>query len=468
MSSASANSSTPQGPGSGSGGSHGSGGFSFTLTSRIPGALGRTGVIHTPHGDIQTPNFAAVGTRAAVRHVSPELLRTIGIEVMLSNAYHLFRQAPDIAATGGLAAFSGWDGPTITDSGGFQVMSLGSGLGKVVSMDRADIAARSEQATQTATDRLAKVDDDGVTFRHYLDDRLERFTPEVSMQIQHQIGADIMMAFDELTSIGDSYDYNVRALERTRLWAIRCLAEHRRLEDMKLAGDRSRLENIKSKDSYGATASIAPSRATARARTRCPQILYPQALYGVLQGAHYQDLREQAARDLGAMDFDGYGLGGAFEKSQLGAILQWVNAILPEHKPRHLLGLSKPDDIFIGVEHGADTFDCVAPTREARHGRLYTRTGHLQLQNSQYRDDTRPIDESCDCPACAGGYTRAQLRAMYKDVNHDQPEARAAALTLLSAHNLRFTVRLFADIREAIATGRFAACRDEFLKNYYN
>jgi len=420
--------------------------FSFELTHHIDGTLGRAGIIHTPHGDIKTPNFSVVGTSAAVRYVPPEMLHQIGAQAMLSNAYHLFRKAPEIAAAGGLAEYSWWNGPTITDSGGFQVMSLGTGLGKVVSMDKRDISDLSRRAADK--DRLAVIDDDGVNFRHYLDGKLERFTPEVSMQIQHQIGADIMMAFDELTSIGDSYDYNVEALERTRLWADRCLAEHKRLEEV-----RSVTSQILQGKTY-------------------------QALYGVLQGAHYQDLRKKAARDLGSMDFDGYGLGGAFEKEQLGDILKWVNSILPEHKPRHLLGLSKPDDIFIGVENGADTFDCVAPTREARHGRIYTRSGNIQLLNSQFKNDTHILDDGtdpngkriadpCDCPACAEGYTRAKLREMLKDVHHDAPEEKTKALTLLSAHNLRFTIKLFEDIRTSIVTQKFAAFRDEFLKSYY-
>lgn len=396
--------------------------FNFEILDRLDGTLARRGIIHTPHGDIQTPNFAAVGTRAAVRYVSSKTLREIGVEVMLSNAYHLFRRADEISAAGGLAQFSGWNGPTITDSGGFQVMSLGSGVGKVVSMDKRDIGELAARAAKK--DQLATIDDDGVSFRHFIDGKMERFTPEVSMQIQHKIGADIMMAFDELTSIGDTYDYNVKALERTRLWAIRCLEEHH-----KLGGD--------------------------------------QALYGVLQGAHYQDLREQAAKDLGAMDFDGYGLGGAFEKEQLGQILHWVDSILPENKPRHLLGLSKPDDIFVGVANGADTFDCVAPTREARHGRIYTRKGNIQLQNSRFRDDTRVLEDGCTCPACASGFTRAQLREMLKDVNHDQPEAKEQALGLLSAHNLAFTVRLFAEIRQSISDGTFSQLQKQFFADYY-
>jgi queuine tRNA-ribosyltransferase len=321
-----------------------------------------------------------------------------------------------------LAKYSGWNDPTITDSGGFQVMSLGTGLGKVVSMDKRDIADLERRAEKK--DRLAKVDDDGVSFIHFEDGKEERFTPEVSMQIQHKIGADIMMAFDELTSIGDSYEYNIEALERTRKWAERSLKEHQKLSN----------EN--------------------------PGKPY-QALYGVLQGAHYQDLREKAAKDLGGMDFDGYGLGGAFEKEQLGQILDWVCSILPEEKPRHLLGLSKPDDIFIGVSNGADTFDCVAPTREARHGRLYLSTGSLQIQNAKWKEVDEPIFKGCECPTCKSGHTLKSLRRDYKD-----PETKDKTLSLLSIHNLFFINNLFAKIRESIIDGTFEEYKTDFLSKY--
>lgn len=400
--------------------------FNFEITKELANGLGRAGVIHTPHGDINTPTFSVVGTHAEVKYLSPNEVRETGAQAMLSNAYHLYRRADEIDRAGGLAKYSGWHGPTITDSGGFQVMSLGSGLGKVVSMDKKDAATNRPHSNKEK--RLAKVSDNGVEFIHPEDGRLEVFTPEVSMQIQHKIGADIMMAFDELTSIGESYDYNVEALERTRLWAERCLVEHKKLTDE---------------------------------RAGKPY----QALYGVLQGAHYQDLREQAARDLGAMDFDGYGLGGAFTKDQLGQILIWVNSILPKNKPRHLLGLSRPDDIFVGAENGTDTFDCVAPTREARHGRLYTHDGDINIRNARFAKDSSPIDGDCNCPTCQNGHSRAEIRALLKS---HSPEDRVLAFKLASQHNIHFIIQLTEDIRNSIVDGSFFELKKSWLARYCN
>jgi queuine tRNA-ribosyltransferase len=374
---------------------------------------------------IETPAFVVVGTHAEVKYLSADELRTIGAQAMLSNAYHLFRRAPEIDAAGGLAAYSGWDGPTITDSGGFQVMSLGSGMGKIISMSNAGTAQPRRKAQ--SAERLARVSDEGVTFQHPFDGKIETFTPEVSMRVQHQIGADIMMAFDELTSIDDDHDYNARALERTRLWAERCLVEHGRL--------------------------------TAE-RADKPY----QALYGVLQGARFEDLRRKAARALGAMDFDGFGLGGAFNKEQLDDILQWCNSELPENKPRHLLGLSRPDDIFIGAEHGADTFDCVAPTREARHGRIYTLDGDINIRNAQFASDGGLLDSDCDCPTCQAGRTRAEVRGLLKS---QDPDERVVAFNLASVHNVRFIVRLVDMIREAMNAGTFSQLKHSWLKRYY-
>jgi queuine tRNA-ribosyltransferase len=400
-------------------------GFKFEVTTRLPERLGRTGVITTPHGQIKTPAFIAVGTHAEVKYMSPADVRATGAQGMLSNAYHLFRLAPKIDTAGGLAAYSGWHGPTITDSGGFQVMSLGSGLGKIISM-KAE-AAHQPRRGKAEDERLARVSDSGVTFRHPADGKIETFTPEVSMQVQHQIGADIMMAFDELTSIDDDYDYNVKALERTRLWAERCLIEHTKLT-------------------------------TERAGKPY------QALYGVLQGARFEDLRRKAARDLGAMDLDGFGLGGAFSKEQLDDILKWCNSELPEDKPRHLLGLSRPDDIFIGAEHGADTFDCVAPTREARHGRIYTLNGDINIRNAQFANDTRPLDVDCDCATCQANHTRAELRRLLKSAGSNE---RVIGFNLASTHNVRFTVRLVDEIRTAIDSGNFNDYKQAWLKRYY-
>jgi queuine tRNA-ribosyltransferase len=403
--------------------------FTFNITARH-GELARAGVITTPHGEIKTPTFVVVGTHAEVKCLSPDDLRAIGVQTVLSNGYHLLRRAVQISASGGLAEFSGWHGPTMTDSGGFQVMSLGSGLGKIVSMNEKDIAIAEREARKT--ERLALVDDEGVEFRDPHHGRIVKFTPEMSVRTQHQIGADMMMAFDELTNISDTYEYNVEALERTRVWAKRSLREH--VRQTKLRADRP----------Y-------------------------QALFGVLQGAHYRDLREKAARDLSEMrvdgaQFDGFGLGGAFEKERLGEILAWMTRILPEDKPRHLLGLSKPDDIFVGVENGCDTFDCVAPTREARHGRVYTLDGDINLRRAEFSDDGRPLDPECDCPTCIGGQSRADLRALLKSA--ELPD-KARALTRLSQHNVRFIVRLTEQIRASVVDGRFDELKNAWLKRYY-
>lgn len=406
--------------------------FGYQIVSNVDGRhpLMRAGVIHTPHGDIRTPNFNVVGTHGQVKFLPPDDMRSIGAQVMLSNGYHLFRRATVISASGGLAKWSGWGGPTFTDSGGFQVMSLGSGLGKVISMDIND--ADDARKLREPDERMALVDDEGVEFRDPYSGRIIKFTPELSIETQHKIGADVMMSFDELTNISDSYDYNVRALERTRRWAERGLREH------------IRQTSIRSGRSY-------------------------QALYGVLQGSYYLDLRAKAARDISTMTvdgegFDGFGLGGVLAKDNLADILTTMCQILPPDKPRHLLGLSHPDDIFVGVETGSDTFDCVAPTREARHGRIYTMDGNFNLKRSQYKDDDRVLDEDCDCPTCRSGHTRSELRALLKssDIND-----HAQAYNLLTIHNVRFIVRLCEQIRQAIIDGCYDEYKQDFWARYY-
>lgn len=392
--------------------------FSFQIDHKIPGALGRAGTIKTPHGEIKTPAFMTVGTQGYVRFLKPEDLVAIGAQAMLSNGYHLRRTSFEIAKQKGLSNWSGWSGPTLTDSGGFQVMSLGSGLGKVVSMDK------ERGVTNTAhKERLAHVTEDGVHFTDPFDGQPDFIGPEESMQIQCRIGADIHMAFDELTSLADDYDYNVEALARTERWAQRSLDEH-----------------FKLRDSLG----------------------YRQSLYGVLQGGRWEDLRRSTAKKLGAMPFDGYGLGGAFLKEDLSEILRWCNEELPEHKPRHLLGLSHPDDILNGAEMGADTFDCVAPTREARHGKIYTKYGDINLR--KFKDSNLLLDEDCDCPTCQAGYTRGELRDLWRS---GDGELKAKFYRLASVHNLRFIIRLTEQIRDAILEDRFHQFKQEFLRNYY-
>lgn len=395
--------------------------FSFEIIERIPGQLGRAGIIHTPHGDIKTPAFMTVGTYGEVRFVSMDDLKSIQAQAMLCNGYHLRNVSPTIAQAGGLASWSKWNGPTLTDSGGFQVMSLGSGLGKVVNMER-----EKEVVNTDPKKRLAIVTENGVSFHDPILDKDDFIGPRESMQIQCRIGADIHMAFDELTSLADPYEYNVEALERTERWAKISLEEH-----------------LKHRDDLG----------------------YRQSLYGVLQGGRWEDLRRSTSKKFAKMDFDGYGLGGAFLKETLGDILKWCCQELPEQKPRHLLGLSRPDDILIGALMGADTFDCVAPTREARHGRIYTKYGNINITKGIFATDNEVLDPTCDCPVCKGGYTRAQLRALLKSEN---PEDRYRYFELASMHNLRFIIRLTEEIRQAIIEKRFMEYKETFMKNYYH
>lgn len=392
------------------------------------GFLGRTGTISTPHGEIQTPAFIAVGTKATVKAVLPESMKELGAQALLANAYHLYLQpGPDIVdQAGGLGSFMNWAGPTFTDSGGFQVMSLGSGFKKVIDMVNIDQSGADDKVAP-GKERLAHIDDDGVWFKSHLDGSKHRFTPEVSLQIQHQLGADVMFAFDELTTLHNSRGYQEEALERTRLWAERCIAEHRRLTDE---------------------------------RETKPY----QALFGVIQGAQYEDLRRKASRDLGSMDidgmqFDGFGLGGALEKENLGTIVRWCCQELPEDKPKHLLGISEPDDIFVAIENGADTFDCVSPTRVARNSAFYTPFGRKNLSNAKYKRDFGPLMDGCDCYTCSN-YSRAYIHHLYKS-------KEMISATLISIHNERFVVKMVDDARLSIADGSFFEFKAETLANYY-
>ena len=401
-------------------------GFSFEISKSDSGSDARAGVLTTPHGTVNTPAFIPVGTKATVKSVLPESMRELGAQAILSNAYHLYLQpGPEILdSAGGLSTFMNWNGPTFTDSGGFQVLSLGVGFKKVLAMD--ETTFRDDDVIAENKERLAHVDDDGVTFKSHLDGSMHRFTPEFSMQVQHQIGADIMFAFDECTTLHNTRSYQEIALERTRLWAIRCLDEHQRLT---------------------------------QARSSKPY----QALFGVIQGAQYEDLRRQAASTMGAMEssgitFDGFGIGGALNKSELGRIIGWVNDELPREKPKHLLGIGAPEDLFVGVEAGMDTFDCVLASRIARTSAVYTMEGRYNLTNTAYRTDFSPIDEECDCYTCTS-YTRAYL-------NHLFHGKEILAATLATIHNERFIVRLVDQMRAAIINGDFAELKEEFLGRY--
>lgn len=398
--------------------------FSYTVKTRLEGALARTGTIHTPHGDIQTPAFVVVGTKASVKAMTPEQVKGTGAQAMLANAYHLYLQpGPElIEKAGGLAKFTHWDGPTFTDSGGFQVLSLGSGFKKTLSMAVEGVSA--DDVIAPRKERQAWVDDDGANFKSYLDGSMHRFTPEHSMQIQHGIGADICFAFDELTSLMDTRAYQEESMRvRTQPWAERSLKEMQRLR------------------------ALHPGRPY-------------QAVFGVLQGANYEDLRRETATWMAEREFDGYGIGGAIEKQKLGEIVQWCNEILPEDRPKHMLGISEPDDMFAAVEHGIDTFDCVSPTRVGRNGAFYTYEGRKNIRGAMYQEDFTPLLEDCQCYTCQH-YTKAYVQHLFR-------AKELLANTLMSIHNEHFIVSLVDQMRVSIEDGSFYSFRDAWLARYYH
>ena len=401
-------------------------GFSYEITHTSDEMRARAGVISTPHGKIQTPAFIPVGTKATVKSVLPESMKELGAQALLANAYHLYLQPGSdvLDEAGGLSRFMNWPGPTFTDSGGFQVLSLGVGFKKVLAMDAQTF--RSDQVIAGNKDRLAHVDDDGVTFKSHLDGSMHRFSAEISMQIQHKIGADIMFAFDECTTLHNTRKYQELAIRRTHDWAIRCLDEHQRL-------------TVERADK--------------------PY----QALFGVIQGAQYEDLRKEAAADLGTMQssgraFDGFGIGGALDKASLGTIVGWVNSTLPQEKPKHLLGIGAPEDLFVGVENGVDTFDCVLASRIARTSAVYMRDGRVNISNAPYVRDFNPIDDTCDCYTCQN-YTRAYLCHLFRG-------KEIVAATLATIHNERFIVRLVDQMREHLLAGTFTEFKEDFLGRY--
>jgi queuine tRNA-ribosyltransferase len=298
-------------------------------------------------------------------------------------------------------------------------MSLGVGFKKVI-----DMSGTVDEKQMAKKEKLAWISDDGVRFKSHLDGSMHTFTPELSMQIQHSIGADITFAFDELTTLHHDYYYQIESLDkRTHPWAVRSLDEHQRLN---------------------------------AERTHRPH----QALFGVIQGADYEDLRRKSAKFMGEMDFDGYGLGGALRKENIGDIVRWMNEELPEDKPRHMLGISEPDDIFACIENGADTFDCVSPARVARNGALYRRSGRVNITRAQFTRDFTPFDADCDCYTCKN-YTSAYLHHLFQS-------GEILSKTLATIHNERFIVRLVDDIRASIADGTFFDFKKEFLTNYYS
>jgi queuine tRNA-ribosyltransferase len=389
--------------------------ISFEARYPDPRSPARLGRLVTPHGVVETPAFVVVGTQATVKGLRPEEVAALGAQAVLCNTYHLYlRPGPDVVADqGGLHRFMGWPGPIFTDSGGYQVFSLGFGLehgiGKLVGTFPDEDGARGRRAAQAGKQgKLTRVDDDGVTFRSHVDGSIHRLTAERSIEIQEQLGADVILAFDEPTSPLHDEAYTRRALERTHRWAERCLAARRRPD---------------------------------------------QALYGIVQGGAFRGPREESAAFIGGLPFDGYAIGGSLGKSKrdMHSVLDWSVPALPDRRPRHMLGIGEPEDLLECVERGIDTFDCVAPTRLARHGVLHTSEGRIAITRAEYRDDPGPIDPTCGCSTCRT-FSRAYLRHLFV-------ADELLAFTLATTHNLYTILDLMARIRRALAAGRLAELR---------
>ncbi|CCJ34691.1 tRNA guanosine(34) transglycosylase Tgt [Caloramator australicus] len=364
--------------------------FELIKTCKQSGA--RLGKLYTPHGVIDTPIFMPVGTQATVKAMTPEELKEIGAQIILSNTYHLYLRPGEklVEKAGGLHKFMNWDRAILTDSGGFQVFSLSD---------------------------LRNITEEGVTFKSHIDGSKHFISPEKAIQIENALGADIIMAFDECTPYEADYDYTKNSMERTLRWAERCLKAHQK-----------------------------PDK---------------QALFGIVQGGMFKDLRQESARQTVKMDFPGYAVGGLSigePKEIMYQVLDWTVPFLPENKPRYLMGVGSPDALLEGVIRGIDMFDCVLPTRIARNGTVFTSKGKLVVRNAEYAEDFRPLDDECDCYACKN-YSRAYIRHLFK-----AKEILAARLATI--HNLRFLLKLMEDVRRAIMEDSLLDFKEEFFRKY--
>lgn len=399
---------------------------SFSIKHSGTESSARTGILTTAHGEVETPHFVPVGTKATLKSVQMKDVESLGIDMVLANTYHLFLQPGEsiVKQAGGLNTFMNWKGPTMTDSGGYQVFSLGTGFGK--NINKVAITPTEEDGLDTYREehqsehaKLARIDEEGVTFTSHLDGSLHRFTPERSVEIQHAIGADIIVAFDECTSPTADFAYQKEALERTHRWAKRSLQTH--------------LQNTEASSVQG--------------------------LFGVVQGGRFEELRKESAEVIGGMAFDGFGIGGSFAKEDMAGPVRWVNDILPADKPRHLLGIGEPEDIFMGVENGCDLFDCVMPTRLARHGTIYTLDGPIHIRNRAYAEDFSLVDAE-KLWDHEQTYTKAYLSHLFRS-------GEMLGATLASIHNIAFMARLMSNIRESIESNSFMQYKKEFIKRYY-
>ena len=423
--------------------------------------LARVGTIHTPHGDIETPAFVGAATRAVVKALTMKEMNELGSQAILANTYHLILRpgVELIKEAGGLATFNGWHKPTFTDSGGFQIFSLPN----------------------------VKVTEKGVKFKSYIDGANFEMTPELSMRAQWAIGADIHMAFDHLAK-SESHADMEEAMHRTHRWLDRCVKEHLRLAESATNGqfetasvgesDRTtfsdknthlvgsamnrRFEAVRDNGSEIASEPRNDERERSGPRTAHSSAnRREQYLYAVVQGGTFNDLRAESAKYCASQPVDGFGIGGVFTADGMAEMLQIVNSILPEDKPRHLLGMGQePIDLFVGAEFGCDTFDCVGPTRMARNGSLYTKDGRINIKNAKYTHDFAPLESDCKCECCQN-YSRAYLHHLFKT---DEITAKVLA----SIHNEYFVVNVVNCIRKALHDNAFDEYKNSFLSCYYN
>lgn len=387
--------------------------MSFTIVAQDPTSPARAGLLHTPHGPIATPIFMPVGTRATVKALSPQELKAHGTQIVLGNTYHLYLQPGHelIQRHGGLHRFMAWDKPILTDSGGFQVFSLvHGGIANEIK------GRRPLQAQRLPS--MVKVKEEGVVFRSYLDGSFHTFTPERSILIQHALGADLILCFDELPSFHDGYEYTAQSMERTHRWAKRCLDYHQQ----------------------------APSS---------------QALFGIVHGGVFPNLRQESAEYITSLPFEGVCIGGSLggEKAQMYEVVDMTVPHLPAHLPRHLLGVGDVDDLLEGVKRGIDLFDCVSPTRLARHKtaliRDPARRWHLNVTNAALREDDGPLQEGCPCQTCQT-FSRAYIHHLYRS-------KEILGIRLVSLHNVAFLLNLMEKVRNSLLENRFPALYQEWL-----
>ena len=385
----------------------------FKIIKKDKDSKARLGILNTPHGKVKTPSYVIVATYGQIRHLKPSDIKKTKTQLLICNTYHLWNKALSSNKKHLLHDMLGLKIPIMTDSGGFQVFSLAFGKENKIGKILGPTAAEKERPVR----KNIKITDKGVYFK--LNGENKFLGPDLSIQIQEKLGADIIFAFDECTSPLDDYDYNIKALKRTDKWAKICL------------------KTKTNKD---------------------------QMLFGIVQGGLHKDLRIKSAKTIASLPFDGFGIGGSFNKEQISKVFKWIMPHLPEEKLRHLLGIGKIEDIFTAVENGIDTFDCVIPTREARHGRLWTSNGKIDIRKGIYKEDQTLIEKGCKCPICSKKITRSKVYTLFKSLK-EKDKILAQRYALL--HNIWFFNNVLEKIRDSINKGVFSKFKQKFLSRFH-